>query len=83
MDTRSYPGVTRADINRIRSEIGKFGITIPEGDDVEVKGPLGIKMQMTYDEPGQILQLAITKKPGYVPESQIWKVIESSAGKSR
>jgi hypothetical protein len=81
MDKRSYPGVKRTDIDRIRSEIGKFGITIPEGDDVEVKGPLGVKMQMTYSEPDETLQLAITKKPGYVSEAQIWKVIEMSAGK--
>ena len=81
MDTKSYKGVTRADVNKIRGELGKYGISIPEGDDVEVKGPLGVKMQVVYDEPNQILNLTITEKPGYISKGQIWKVIEASAGK--
>ena len=81
MDKKSYEGVTRSDVDKIRREIGKFGISIPDGDDVEVKGPLGVKMQMTYDEPNQILNLTITDKPGYITNGQIWKVMESSAGK--
>ena len=81
METKSYQGVTRADVDKIRREIGNFGIAIPEGDDVDVKGPLGVKMRLVYDEPSQVLNLTITNKPGYVSEAQIWKVIESSAGK--
>jgi hypothetical protein len=81
MDKKSYKGVTRADVDKIRGELGKYGISIPEGDDVEVKGPLGVKMQVAYDEPNQVLDLTITDKPGYVSEAQIWKVIEMSAGK--
>ena len=81
MDTKSYQGVTRADVDKIRREIGNFGIAIPEGDDVEVKGPLGVKMRFVFDEPNEILNLTITAKPGYVSDNQIWKVIEMSAGK--
>ena len=81
MDKRSYTGITRSDVGQIRDELGKFGITIPEGDDVEVKGPLGVKMQVTYDEPKETLHLAITDRPGYVSEAQIWKVVEMGAGK--
>jgi hypothetical protein len=47
---------------------------------VDVVGPLGVKMHVTYDESGQKLNLSIVKKPGWVSESQIWKVIESTAG---
>ena len=82
MDKRSYKGITRADVDRIRQGLGKYKITIPEGDDVEVKGPLGVKMRVEYDEPDQTLHLTITDKPGYVSENQIWKVIEMSAGKA-
>lgn len=81
MDKKSYEGVTRADVDKIRGELGNYGISIPEGDDVEVKGPLGVKMHMAYDEPNQTLNLTITEKPGYISEAQIWKVLESSAGK--
>jgi hypothetical protein len=80
MDKRRYTGITRGNINELRAELGKYGIVIPDGDDVEVNGPLGVKMQVVYDEPGQTLDLAITDKPAYVSVSQIWKVIEMGAG---
>jgi len=81
MNKRTYSDVTRKDVDRIRGGIGKFGIKIPEGDDVEIKGPLGVKMGFSYDEPNENLTLSIIDKPGFVSENQIWKVIESSAGK--
>jgi len=83
MDKKSYTPVTRADVDKIRSGLGKFGIKVPDGDDVEVSGPLGVKMQVTYDEPNQTLDLAILNKPGFVSENQIWKVIESTAMSER
>ena len=80
MDKRTYEGVKREDVNRIRGGIGKFGIKMPEGDDVEIKGPLGVKMGFTYDEPNESLTLSIINKPGFVSDSQIWSVIEMTAG---
>jgi hypothetical protein len=82
MDTRSYTGVTRSDVDRIRKGIGKFGIKMPEGDDVEIKGPLGVKMGFSYDEPNETLTLSVIDKPGFVSDAQIWKVIESTAIKN-
>lgn len=66
-------------MDKIRKEIGKFGITIPEGDDVDVSGPLGVKMHLSYDEPAELLSLTVIDKPVFIPESQIWNVIEKTA----
>ena len=66
-------------MNKIRKEIGKFGITMPEGDDVDINGPLGVKMHLNYDEPAETLSLSVIDKPVFVPESQIWNVIEKTA----
>ena len=82
MDQKTYTGIRRADVDKIRGELGKYGITIPEGDDVEVKGPLGVKMRVIYDEPNESLNLTILEKPDYVTEGQIWKVVEMGAGKA-
>ena len=79
MNERSYEGVTRAQIDKLRSGLTKFGLAMPDGDDVEVKGPFGVRMQVTYDEPKQHLRLVINSKPGFVSHSQIWSVIESQA----
>jgi hypothetical protein len=81
MDKRTYSGVTRSDVNRIRGGIGKFGIKIPEGDDVKIKGPLGVKMGFNFDESTGTLTLSIIDKPGFVSDNQIWSVIEMTAGK--
>jgi len=82
MSTRSYTGVTRSDVDKIRGGLGKFGIKMPDGDDVEVKGPLGVRMHVTYDEPTETLTLAVVDKPGFVSDDQIFKVIESTAIKN-
>ena len=82
MGERSYQGVTREHVNKIRKGIGKFGITMPEGDDVDIDGPLGVKMHLTYDESGKTLSLSVIDKPVFIPESQIWNVIEKTAMKN-
>ena len=76
---KEYKNISRSDLDTIRKELTKTGIKIPAGDDVEVKGPLGVRMQVVYDESGKSLKLEITDKPFYISESQIWKVIESGA----
>lgn len=81
MDNRSYSGITRSDVEKIRSSLGKYGITIPDGDNVEVTGPLGVRMKVVYNEAGQRLDLSILEKPAYVSEAQIWKVVEMGADK--
>jgi hypothetical protein len=79
-DHKEFSGISRTNVNSIRNGLNKRGITVPEGDDVEVAGPLGVRVQMTYHEPKGTLRLTITKKPMFITESQIWKVIESGAG---
>jgi hypothetical protein len=81
MDKKTYTKIKRTDVDRLRSDLGKYGITIPEGDDVEVAGPLGVKMRVSYNETAEQLDLAIVDKPSYVTESQIWRVVEMGAGK--
>jgi len=80
MDKKTFSGIKRADVDKLRNDLGKFGIKIPEGDDVEVAGPLGVKMHVTYSESDEQLDLAIIDKPSFVTESQIWRVVESGAG---
>ena len=31
----------------------------------------------TYDEDKETLKISITKKPFYIPESEIWKIVET------
>lgn len=79
-DCKKYTGITRVELGKLRKNMAAQGIDVPEGDDVSVKGPMGVVLQATYDEAQKTLTICITKKPFYIPESQIWKLIDAGAG---
>lgn len=72
-----FENVTREKLNEFRGKMKKYGVDVPDGDDVEIKAPLGVRVQATYDEAAQTLTLRIIEKPVYVPESQIWSIVET------
>lgn len=76
-DCKKYGGITRAELNHLRGDLAKEGVNVPPGDDVAVKGPYGIELRATYDEKKETLQIRIVKKPFYIPESEIWKIIDT------
>jgi hypothetical protein len=76
-DHKNYGGITRDELAHLRKDLANEGIIVPDGDDVEVQGPYGIKLQATYDETKETLKIRITKKPFYVPESEIWKIVDT------
>ncbi len=76
-DCKQYGGITRDELVHLRKDLAEEGITAPEGDDVEVQGPFGIKLQATYDEPKETLKIRIMKKPFYIPESEVWKIVDT------
>ena len=75
--TKEITDVDRDRLNAFRGKMKKLGVEVPAGDDVEVKAPFGIKMRATYDEAVQTLTLEILDKPLFVPESQIWNMVDS------
>jgi hypothetical protein len=76
-DCKYYGGITRAELNHLRKDLANEGLIVPEGDDVAVEGPFGVKLQATYNEAKETLIIRITKKPFYIPESEIWKIVDA------
>ena len=76
-DCKQYGGITREELDHLRGDLKKEGVSIPQGDDVEVKGPYGIELRAFYDESKETLKICITKKPFYIPESEIWKIVDT------
>ena len=74
---KEIENVSREKLNTFRAKMKGYGVTVPPGDDVAIDAPLGVKMHATYDETAQILTLEIVEKPMFVPESQIWSIVES------
>src|SRR4051794_2162516 len=76
-DCKNYGGITRDELNLLRGDLKREGITIPEGDQVSFSGPQGIQLEATYDENKQTLRICIIKKPFFIPESMIWQFIDA------
>jgi hypothetical protein len=76
-DCKHYGGITRDELAKLRQDLAEEGIRIPAGDDVHVKGPYGIELRATYSETKETLKICITKKPFYIPESEIWKIVDT------
>jgi len=76
-DCKQYGGINRNELVNLRKDLAGEGIVVPEGDDVEVQGPFGVKLRATYDEQKETLKICITKKPFYIPESEIWKIVDA------
>jgi hypothetical protein len=76
-DCKKYGGINRKELDSLRKDLAKEGIDIPSGDDVTVEGPYGIKLRATYDEDKETLKICITEKPFYIPESAVWKIVDT------
>lgn len=76
-ECKQYGGITRQELGKLREDLAKEGINIPAGDDVSVKGPYGIELRATYTEAKETLKICITKKPFYIPESEVWKIVDA------
>ena len=79
-DCKQYEGITRKELADLRKTLADQGVTVPPGDDVEFAAPYGIEMRVTYNESQQTMDVCITKKPFFVPESQVWKIVDSGIG---
>ncbi|MBL8181966.1 MAG: hypothetical protein JNL64_10200 [Blastocatellia bacterium] len=76
-NTKTITGVDRSKLDSFRGKMKKFGAEVPDGDDVEIKAPFGVKMRASYVESAETLTLEILDKPVFVPESQIWSIVDS------
>ena len=74
---KHYGGITRAELRHLRRDLAEEGVSVPEGDDVAVKGPFGVELRATYDENKETLRICITKKPFFIPEFEIWKIVDT------
>jgi hypothetical protein len=76
-ESKKYGGINRDELNRLRGDLKREGVTLPEGDSVKLSGIYGVELQADYDEAKETLKISITKKPFYIPESEVWKFIDA------
>jgi hypothetical protein len=76
-ECKQYGGITREELGKLRKNLAAEGINIPDGDDVSIEGPFGVELSATYNEAKETLKICITKKPFYIPESEVWKIVDT------
>ena len=72
-----YGGITREELEHLKKDLEGEGIKVPDGDEVEFEGVFGVRLSATYDEAKETLKICITKKPFYIPESEVWKIVDA------
>jgi hypothetical protein len=76
LSCKDYTGVTRASINKWREESARSGVTLPEGDSFTVEKS-GVKISVDYAESSGTVKVCIVEKPGFIPESMVWSIVDS------
>jgi hypothetical protein len=77
-DCKHYGGITRDELNSLRGDLKKEGVSVPPGDDVIVTGLYGVALQVTYDQTKETLKVCIAEKPFFVPESMVWQIVDAA-----
>ena len=72
---KEYPGITRERINKFRAETEKSGQPLPPGDSFVIEKS-GVKISLEYSEAAQTLKVCILEKPGFIPDSMVWTIID-------
>jgi hypothetical protein len=76
-DCKYYGGITREELDSLRRDLEKEGISLPPGDEVQFEGPHGIRLTATYDAAKETLRVCVVKKPFFIPDSMVWDVIDT------
>jgi len=77
-ETRTFSGIDRAKMNRLREGIGPY-VDLPPGDSATIESR-GVKGSFVYDEAAQTLTITITEAPFFIPMTMIWNGVQQALG---
>jgi hypothetical protein len=72
---KEYIGVSRQALAKFREQSEKSGQPLPPGDSYVIEKS-GIKLSVEYIEADQTLKMCILEKPGFIPDSMVWAVVD-------
>jgi len=75
-ETRTFSGIDRAKMNRLREAIGPY-VVLPPGDSATIESR-GVKGTFAYDEGAQTLTITIQEAPFFIPMSMIWNGVQQA-----
>jgi len=72
---KEYPGITREALHKFREQSEKSGQPLPPGDSFVIEKS-GVKLSVEYLEAAQTLKMCIVEKPGFIPDSMVWAIVD-------
>jgi hypothetical protein len=72
---KEYPGITREALHKFREHSEKSGQPLPPGDSFVIEKS-GVKLSVEYLESSQSLKMCIVEKPGFIPDSMVWAIVD-------
>jgi hypothetical protein len=75
-ETRTFPGIDRAKMNRLREGIAPY-VDLPPSDSATIESR-GVKGSFVYDEAAQTLTITIVEAPFFIPMSMIWNGVQQA-----
>lgn len=74
-DSKDYTGIAPSTLNCLKTDLQSMGINPPQGDSGTIEYQ-GVKLSVTYSAADQKLSLQIISKPGFVPASLVWQLLD-------
>ncbi|GEM_PF-1128214 len=75
VNCREFTGISRDAVNKFREQVEKAGQPLPPGDSYTIERS-GVKLSVDYTEVSETLRLCIVEKPGFIPDSMVWSIVE-------
>jgi len=79
---KEYAGMSREAVNKLREQSQKSGQPLPPGDSYVIEKS-GVKLSVEYMEAAQTLKMCILEKPGFIPDSMVWAVVDDQMRRGR
>jgi hypothetical protein len=76
-DTKTYDGVTRQALDKLRAGLQKAHVALPPGDSGDISSN-GLAGSFAYDEEARTLELTIEKYPMFIPKGIVWGAIDGA-----
>ena len=76
-DSKTYTGMTRGTLERLRASLERAHVPLPSGDTGEISSN-GLSGTFAFDEGAGTLRLDIAKYPMFMPKGMIWKAIDGA-----
>jgi hypothetical protein len=72
--TKTFEGISRDAFERMKADLRKLGVSVPDGDQFELHHQ-GVTGSLAYSEPEQRVEVRITRKPFFVSSAAVTSML--------